>query len=153
MRRPEHMTKIKVLFVCTQNSARSQMAEAFLNDICGEFFEAQSAGLEAGALNPFAVQAMAEIGLDIAGKKTRSAFDVFRQGPLLGYVIGVCDAAAMEKCPIFPGPVERLNWSFPDPAKAEGTPAQRLQVMREVRDMVRRRIEEWCAERCRLQLT
>ena len=91
---------------------------------------------------------MAEIGIDISWKKTRSVFDVYRAGELFGYVIGVCDESAMEKCPLFPAPVKRLNWSFPDPAKAEGTVEQRLQVTREVRDSIRQKIGEWCAEKC-----
>jgi len=142
------MKKIKVLFVCTLNSARSQMAEAFLNESCGEYFEAKSAGFEAGALNPLAVQAMAEVGIDIESKRSQTVFDLYRAGEFFGYVIGVCDQATMEKCPVFPAPVQRLNWSFPDPAKAEGTFNERLQKVREIRDMIRQQIEEWCAEKC-----
>src|SRR5437764_6543439 len=96
--------KIKVLFICIHNSARSQMAEAWLNHICGEFFEAQSAGLEPGTLNPVAVQVMQEAGIDISHKKTQAVFDVFKSGQLFRYVITVCDESSAKKCPIFPGP-------------------------------------------------
>jgi len=105
--------KKRVLFICVHNSARSQMAEAWLNKICGEYFEAQSAGLEPGALNPLAVQVMAEAGIDISKKKTQAVFDVFKSGQLFAYVITVCDEASAEKCPIFPGPATRMHWSFP----------------------------------------
>src|SRR2546423_3842795 len=104
--------KKRVLFICVHNSARSQMAEAWLNTICGEYFEAQSAGLEPGTLNPLAVQVMAEAGIDISKKKTQAVFDVFTSGQLFAYVITVCDETSAEKCPIFPGPATRLHWSF-----------------------------------------
>ena len=110
--------KQKVLFICAHNSARSQMAEAFLNDICGDHFEAYSAGLEPGALNPMAVEAMREVGIDISHKGTQSVFDVFKSGELFAYVITVCDETSAERCPIFPGVTTRLHWSFPDPGLA-----------------------------------
>ena len=90
--------KKRVLFICIHNSARSQMAEAFLNEHCGDEFEAESAGLEPGKLNPFAVQAMAEAGIDISGRPTRSVFDVFRSGKIFAYVVTVCDEASAERC-------------------------------------------------------
>jgi len=93
--------KQKVLFICVHNSARSQMAEALLNDICGDHFEAHSAGLELGTLNPLAVETMQEIGIDISRKGTQSVFDVFRSGELFAYVITVCDESSAERCPIF----------------------------------------------------
>jgi arsenate reductase len=110
------MNKAKVLFICVHNSARSQMAEAFLNDICGAEFEAQSAGLEPGTLNPLVVEVMREAGLDISRNKTQAVFDVFKSGQLFAYVVTVCSEAEAGGCPIFPGPAQRLHWPFPDPS-------------------------------------
>src|SRR6266436_9148238 len=118
--------KQKVLFICVHNSARSQMAEALLNDICDDHFEAHSAGLEPGTLNPLAVETMREIGIDISRTGTQSVFDVFRSGELFAYVITVFDETSAERCPIFPGVTTRLHWSFPDPAALTGTGEQRL---------------------------
>jgi arsenate reductase (thioredoxin) len=140
--------KQKVLFICVHNSARSQMAEAFLNDICGDQFEAHSAGLEPGTLNPLAVETMREIGIDISQKKTQSVFDVFKSGELFAYVITVCDETNAERCPVFPGVTRRLHWSFPDPSTLRGTYEQRLASTRKIRDQIRSRIEMWCDEMC-----
>ena len=143
--------KRKVLFICVHNSARSQMAEAFLNDICGDHFEAHSAGLEPGTLNQLAVEAMREIGIDISHNGTQSVFDVFKSGELFAYVITVCDETSAERCPIFPGVTTRLHWSFPDPAALEGTREERLAGTREIRDQIRDRIEMWCEEMCAVE--
>ena len=109
------MRKKKVLFVCVHNSARSQMAEAWCNHLYGDRFEAESAGLEPGILNPLAVEAMKEVGIDISHNKTQRVFDLFKAGRMFAYVITVCDEASAERCPIFPGVTQRLHWSFPDP--------------------------------------
>jgi arsenate reductase len=138
----------KVLFVCVHNSARSQMAEALLNQICGGEFEAQSAGLTPGKLNPLAVEVMQEIGIDISKKETRSVFDVWKSGQMFAYVITVCDETSAEQCPIFPGVTKRLHWSFPDPSTFEGTWEERLERTRRVRDMIRAKVEEWCYSNC-----
>jgi arsenate reductase (thioredoxin) len=143
--------KQKVLFICVHNSARSQMAEAFLNDICGDHFEAHSAGLEPGTLNPLAVEAMREIGIDISHKGTQSVFDAFKSGELFAYVITVCDETSAESCPIFPGVTTRLHWSFPDPVALKGTREERLAGTREIRDQIRERIEMWCEEMCAVE--
>jgi arsenate reductase len=140
--------KQKVLFICVHNSARSQMAEAFLNKICGDHFEAQSAGLEPGKLNPLAIEAMREIGIHISQNQTQSVFDVFKSGELFAYVITVCDETSADRCPIFPGVTRRLHWSFPDPSTLSGTQEQRLAGTREIRDQIRARIEMWCDEMC-----
>ena len=140
--------KKRVLFICVHNSARSQMAEAWLNTICGEYFEAQSAGLEPGTLNPPAVQVMAEAGIDISKKKTQAVFDVFKSGQLFAYVITVCDETSAEKCPIFPGPATRMHWSFPDPLEVQGSESARLEQVRIIRDEIRAKIERWCDEVC-----
>jgi len=135
--------KQKVLFVCIHNSARSQMAEAWLNSLYGDRFEATSAGLEPGVLNPYAVRVMAEAGIDIADATTKSVFDLYRAGRLYNYVVTVCDQEAAERCPIFPGAAERLHWSFADPSKATGSDIEKLVQVRAVRDQIRAQIEEW----------
>ena len=135
------MEKIKVLFLCVHNSARSQIAEAFLNQMAGEIFSAESAGLEPGTLNPFVVEAMHETGIDISGKQTRSAFDLFRQGRMFQFVITVCDAANAERCPIFPGVTKRISWSFEDPSAFKGTHEEILAQTRLVRDKIKSAIE------------
>lgn len=142
------MTKPKILFICVHNSARSQMAEAFLNDICGAEFEAQSAGLEPGTLNPLVVEVMREAGIDISQNGTQSVFDVFKSGQLFTYVITVCSEAEAGGCPIFPGPTKRLHWPFPDPSKVEGTRNEKLEEIRQIRDAIQAKIEQFCAENC-----
>jgi arsenate reductase len=124
------------------------MAEAFLNQICGDEFEAHSAGLEPGKLNPLVVEVMAEAGIDLSKNATKAVFDMFKSGKLFGYVITVCDEASAERCPIFPGVTKRLHWSFPDPSSFQGTDAERLEQTRIVRDLIKARIEAWCAEMC-----
>jgi len=143
--------KKKVLFICVHNSARSQMAEAFLNLICPDHFEAHSAGLEPGTLNPLAVEAMREVGIDISGKKTQAVFDVFKNGQFSPYVITVCDESSAQRCPIFPGITHRLHWSFPDPSALTGTPEEQLEGTRKIRDQIRARIETWCEEMCAVE--
>ena len=124
------------------------MAEAFLNRLCEGYFEAQSAGLEPGTLNPLVVKVMAEVGVDISKKKTQAVFDVFRSGQLFTYVITVCSETEAEKCPILPGPAQRLHWPFPDPAKVEGSREEKLTMIGEIRDSIRARVENFCAETC-----
>ena len=141
----------KVLFICVHNSARSQMAEAFLNQLCGDQFEAHSAGLEPGRLNPLAIEAMREIGIDISQKQTQSVFDVFKSGELFSYVITVCDETSAERCPIFPGVARRLHWSFPDPGALRGTQEERLAATRKIRDEICARVEMWCDEVCAVE--
>jgi arsenate reductase len=143
--------KKKILFICVHNSARSQMAEAFLNLICSDHFEAQSAGLEPGKLNPLAVEVMREVGIDISKNKTQSVFDVFKSGQFFPYVITVCDETSSEKCPIFPGVTKRLHWSFPDPAALTGSHQERLNGTRAIRDEIRARIQAWCDEMCAVE--
>ena len=140
--------KNNVLFVCIHNSARSQMAEAFLNHICGEHFEAHSAGIEPGKLNPIVVEAMQEIGIDISGNQAKAVFDYFKSGKIFSYVITVCDEASAERCPIFPGVTQRLHWSFPDPSSFSGTHAEKLAGTRTVRDTIKAKVEAWCEEVC-----
>jgi len=139
------MAKTRVLFVCIHNSARSQMAEAFLNGLYGDRFEAESAGLEPGRLNPIAVQVMKEIGIDISHKETRDVFDYIKSGRRYSYVITVCDEASGERCPVFPGVAAKLHWSFDDPSAFVGSDAERLERTRQVRNQIERAVRNWVA--------
>lgn len=140
------MSKDKVLFVCIHNSARSQMAEALLKKMAGDRFEAESAGLEPGTLNPLAVEVMKEIGIDISQNKTKSAFELFKEGRLYTHVITVCDETSAEQCPFFPGITTRLHWSFADPSSLTGTHEEKLEKTRQVREAIKERIEAWLKE-------
>ncbi len=131
--------KQRVLFLCTHNSARSQMAEGFLRHLGGDRFEVFSAGTEATRVRPLAIQVMAELGIDISGQHSKT-LDRYVNEPF-DEVITVCDTAA-EVCPVFPGAVHRRHWSFEDPSKATGSEAEQLAVYRRVRDEIRSRIEE-----------
>lgn len=137
--------KQKVLFVCIHNSARSQMAEAFLNDLGRDRFEAKSGGLEAGVLNPLVVDVMRETGVDISAQRAKRASDFLETGEQFAYVITVCDETSAEQCPIFPGGTKRLHWSFPDPSRVQGTDAEKLAAIRQIRDAIKARVEEFCA--------
>ena len=130
--------RTRVLFLCTHNSARSQMAEGLLRHLAGDRFEAHSAGTEATRVRPLAVRAMAEIGVDISGQESKT-LDRYVKEPF-DHVITVCDDAN-EACPVFPGAKSRLHWSFRDPSRADGTQEERLAVFRMVRDEIRRRID------------
>jgi arsenate reductase len=132
MNNTEKPKKIRVLFVCLHNSARSQMAEAFLNHLAGESFEAESAGLEPGELNPLAIEAMKEVGIDISKNQTKSVFALYRENRLYRYVIAVCDEAA-QTCPIFPDSPPTYR-SFEDQASFVGTQEERLDRTRRVRN-------------------
>jgi arsenate reductase (thioredoxin) len=138
--------KKRVLFLCIHNSARSQMAAAYLRHLGGDTFEVESAGLEPGSLNPLAVEVMAEDGMDISRAPAQSVFQLFKDGVRFEYVITVCDEASAERCPIFPGVTRRLHWSFADPASFTGSHAERLRATREVRDEIRDTIQRWVAE-------
>ena len=135
----------RVLFLCTGNSARSQMAEAWLRHYAGDQFEAYSAGLEPKGLNPFTVRVMEEIGIPLTGQYSKDVREYM--GKLhFGYLITVC-ANAEEKCPTsFPGVGQRMHWAFDDPAAVEGTDKVRLAKFREVRDQIDRRIRDWLKE-------
>ncbi len=131
--------KQRVLFICTHNSARSQMAEGLLRHFGGERFEAFSAGTEATQVRPLAIRAMAEMGIDISRQESKT-LDRYLGEPF-DEVITVCDAAA-EACPVFPGTLRRRHWSFEDPSKATGSETEQLAVYRRIRDEIRSRIEE-----------
>jgi len=141
------MKKERVLFVCEKNSDRSQMAEAFLNSTAGHRYEAVSAGLEPGELNPLAVEVMREVGIDISRNKTKSAFELYKRGELFSYVIAVCSAKAAERCPNFPGLLtEKMIWSFEDPAAFTGGPEEKPEKMRRVRDGIKAKVEAFIRE-------
>jgi len=141
------MKKQRVLFVCVHNSARSQMAEAFLKQMAGDRFEVKSAGLEPGKLNPLAIVAMKEVGIDISQNKTKSVFDFYKQGKQYDYVITVCDESQSGACPVLPGKGERLHWAFDDPSGFLGTWGEKLERTREVRDKIKLLISRWLNEK------
>jgi arsenate reductase len=129
----------KVLFLCTHNSARSQMAEGLLRHLAGDRFEVHSAGTEATLVRPEAIAAMAELGVDISEQESKTLERYLKES--FEYVITVCDAAN-EACPVFPGARRRLHWSFEDPSRATGAERERLKKFRSVRDEIRERIEK-----------
>jgi arsenate reductase len=135
----------KVLFVCRHNSARSQMAEAFLNQLGGERFEAESAGLRPKKILPSAAAVMQEMGLDISERPTRSVYDLHKNGFQYDYVITVCDEASSKKCPNFKRPCRYFHWSFPEPSKFKGNQEEIIEQTRRVRDQIRSKILEWVA--------
>ena len=140
------MQKTTVLFVCIHNSARSQMAEAFLNLYGEDRFHAESAGIEPGKLNPFVVRAMAEEGIDISGNATKSVQQMIERKKSFDYVVTVCDPAAAEQCPFFPGETQRLHWAFEDPSSFQGSDEEKLAFARNVRDGIKSRIKEFVEE-------
>jgi arsenate reductase len=142
------MNKRRVLFICVHNSARSQMAAALLNKMCGEYFEAHSAGLEPGMLNPLAVEVLQEIGIDISRNKTQAVFDVFVSGQLFPFVITVCSETEAKGCPIFPGVTTRLHWPFPDPSLLTGTWEEKLEGTREILKEIENKLQQFCDEQC-----
>jgi len=137
--------KPRVLAICIHNSARSQMTEEFIRQAAGGRIDVTSAGIEPGTLNPVVVELLREDGIDISGKETRSVFDLHEAGERFDYVIAVCDREAAERCPVFPAEKERLHWPFPDPSKATGTTAEKLDYVRPIRDEIRDRAREFVA--------
>jgi arsenate reductase (thioredoxin) len=129
----------RVLFLCTHNSARSQMAEGLLRTLAGSQFDVFSAGTEATFVRPLAFKAMQEIRIDISRHESKALERYLNDH--FDYVITVCDSAN-EACPFFAGAKQRLHWSFPDPSQAQGTEEDQLKVYREVRDAIRAKIEE-----------
>jgi arsenate reductase len=138
------MDQVKVLLLCTGNSARSQMAEAFLRKYAGDRFEVFSAGLEPQGINPFARTVMEEAGFDLSGHHSKDVSQ-FLGTAHFGYVITLCDNAE-SRCPIFPDASIRLHWPFEDPAAFQGTEEQKLTKFREIREQIRERIESWLRE-------
>lgn len=122
------------------------MAEAWLNHFCTEKFEAHSAGLEPGQLNPLVIEAMKMAGIDISKNRTKSVLDYFKTGLLFSHVITVCDQASAEKCPVFPGVTQRLHWSFRDPSGLSGTVEEKLAETCRIRDEIRDKVFLFCKE-------
>lgn len=132
--------KRRVLILCTGNSARSQMAEALLRHLAGDRVEVCSAGTRPVAVNPLAVEAMREVGIDISAQRSKSVSEFEKQR--FDTVITVCDSAAKE-CPVFPGAPQRIHWSLPDPGAVSGSLEERRQTFRDVRDALERRLREF----------
>ena len=119
-----------------------------MNYLCGDTFEAESAGLEPGILNPLVIEAMSEVGIDISKKKTQAVSDLLEREGLFAYVITVCDETSAERCPIFPDVTARLHWSFPDPSAFSGTHEEKLARTCQVRDTIKAKVEQWCQDAC-----
>lgn len=139
------MHKQRVLFLCTGNSARSQMAEAFVRKYGGDRFEPHSAGLEPKGVNPLTIKVMEEVGVDISGQVSKG-IETYLGKSHFKYLVTVCDDAD-KNCPtVWPGVNTRMHWSFEDPARLEGTEEEKLAKFREVRDLIERSIKQWVAE-------
>jgi arsenate reductase len=136
------ITGKKVLFICTHNSARSQMAEAFLNRLGEGRYAAASGGFEPRPLNPLVTQAMAESGLDISGNKSKSVFDLFKAGRIFDYVVTVCEDGREGQCPVFPGVTTRLHIPFVDPAALTGSHEEKMVEVRKIRDAIKAKVVE-----------
>ena len=136
------MTRRRVLILCTGNSARSQMAEGLLRHLSTDTIDVFSAGTKPGIVNPFAIAAMRERGIDISSQRSKHLNEFL--GQPFDAVLTVCDAAA-ESCPVFPGLALRTHWSIPDPAAATGTESERMQAFRLARDMLESRLTAWLA--------
>ncbi|MFO7717027.1 MAG: arsenate reductase ArsC [Thermodesulfobacteriota bacterium] len=133
----------KVLFICVHNSARSQMAEAYLHQLAGDRVQVASAGFEPTHINPLVIEVMQEDGIDLSAKNTQSAFDLFKKGAIFTHVITVCDDSQELRCPVYPGLTHRLHLPFPDPANVTGTYEEQLQSVREIRDAIKTAIKEF----------
>lgn len=137
---------INVLFVCVHNSARSQMAEAFLNRLGEGLFVSESAGLEKGTLNPYVIKVMHEIGFDLSQNQTKDVFDFFKQGKTYSYVIKVCDVINGQRCPVFPGALKDVYWNITDPASILGTEDEILAHVRLIRDEIKSRVVKFMSD-------
>lgn len=136
------MEATRVLFICVHNSARSQMAETYLQHFGGDRFHVESAGFEPRPINPLVIQAMGEEGFDLTAKESHSVFEYYKEGRLYDYIITVCGQEE-DKCPLFPGLQKRLHWPFPDPENLEGTDEEKLAGVRTIRDAVRLKVRDW----------
>jgi arsenate reductase len=137
------MPKTTVLFICSQNSARSQIAEEYLRKYCGDNYIVESAGFEpAPQVNPLVIEVMREESIDLSNKQTQNVFELYKQGKLYDYVVTVCDESEDANCPIFPGITHRLHVPFPDPAQFEGSWEERISQTREVRNAIKTRLND-----------
>ncbi|MGB9441164.1 MAG: arsenate reductase ArsC [Desulfobacterales bacterium] len=137
------MDKKRVLFICGHNSGRSQIAEAFLKDMAGDWIHVESAGLEPKPVNPLVVEVMQEIGYDLSQAQSDSVFEFFKAGRLYDYVITVCDETAAGQCPVFPGITKRFHWPFMDPETLTGNHEEKLAALREIREQIRQKVSDW----------
>lgn len=138
------MSKIKVLFVCVHNSGRSQIAEAYLKHFGKDKFEVESAGIEPSVrINPLVVKVMSEEGFDLSSHSIDKVFDYYKAGKTYHYVITVCDESNSERCPIFPGTIQRMNWSFTDPSGVDGSEEEKLEKVRKIREEIKTKIKEF----------
>jgi arsenate reductase len=137
---------IKILFICEHNSARSQMAEAYLNHFADGKMTAESAGLEPGTINPYVVEVMKEEDLDLSDNETQSVFDLYKKGTQYDVIIAVCSPEVGKRCPIFPGRVYRKNWPFDDPSIAVGSDQEKLAYVRKIRDQIKTQVQSFIQE-------
>lgn len=135
----------RVLFVCIHNSARSQMAETFMNHYGEGEFIAESAGFETKPINPLSIAVMLEDGFDISDNRVDNVFDFYKQGHRYNYIITVCDEGAAKKCPVFPGVLHTIHWNFPDPSALKGTELENLEKTRYIKDEIKTRVIELIA--------
>lgn len=140
------MNKVRVLFVCNHNAARSVMAEAFLNSMGKGRFYAESAGLEPRETNPMVIRVMKEDGFDLESRQGNSIFEYFKEGRLYDYVVYVCASEDEDRCPVFPGVRKSLHWPFPDPSKLQGSEEEKLAQIRIIRDQIKSQVENWVHE-------
>ncbi len=140
------MNKTRIMFVCVHNSARSQMAEAFVRQYAADRFDVHSSGIEAGKLNPLVVQAMAEVGVSMDGHYAKPAKEYIDRKEVFDYVVTVCDESSAERCPTFPGKHQRMHWGFPDPSALKGTDEEKLAGIRPIRDAIEKKVKEWLSE-------
>ncbi|MBN1785470.1 MAG: arsenate reductase ArsC [Candidatus Methanofastidiosa archaeon] len=143
--------KKKVLFICVHNSARSIIAESLLNSMAGHRFAAESAGLNPTEVHPLTIEVLKEEGIDVSDHKTKSVFDIFKEGRLYNAVITVCEKSKEAKCPIFPGVAYRDHWPFEDPLNFEGTYEERLENMRKVKEDIRKRLNSFIECICHIE--
>jgi len=122
------------------------MAEAYLKKLGGDRFHVESAGLEPGKLNPLAVEVMKEDGIDISGNAVNDVFEFFKEGKIFHYVITVCDTKASERCPLFPGLIKKINWSFDDPSSFSGTYEEKLFYTRAIRNQIKQSVQDFISE-------
>lgn len=139
--------KKRVLFLCMHNSARSQMAEAYLKKFGGDNFEVESAGFKPAPINPLVIEALHEDGIDISSNPTKGVFDLFKAGQIFHYVIRVCNIAAQEQCPIFPSMAEMIDWSFDDPSTFTGSHEEKMVKVREVREKIKAQVKMFAEQK------
>jgi len=140
------MMKKKVLFICVHNSARSQIAEAYLKLLGADQFEAESAGFEPTVINPLVVLAMKEENIDLSDKKTQDIYDLLKESRFFGYIVTVCERAKETQCPTFPGVAKKLHWELENPEGFTGTDEEKLAKIRILRDRIKNFVQQFIDE-------